>query len=73
MSSLASALPSFRLKIFIIHDHVPLWFIIVGFIIMHDKITLFNWKLERPPETIVQQQGLYGYGLGQLITKASVR
>jgi hypothetical protein len=41
-------------------------------LLMHDKITLFNWNMERPSETTVQPQGLYGSGLGQLIRKASV-
>jgi hypothetical protein len=37
-----NALPSSRLMLLMIHTHVRLWFIIVGFIIMHDKIILFN-------------------------------
>jgi hypothetical protein len=72
LGSLASALSGFRLMLLMIHAHVPLLFINVGFIIMHDKIIVFNWNMERPPETTVQPQGLYGSSLGQLITKASV-
>jgi hypothetical protein len=34
---------------------------IVGlFIILHDKITLFNWNMERPPEKTVLPQGWNG-------------
>jgi hypothetical protein len=62
----------FGLTLLMIHAHVPLRFIIVGSNIMHDKLTLFNWNMERPPKTIVQPQGVYGSGLGQLIRKASV-
>jgi hypothetical protein len=54
------------------HVHVPLLFITVGFIMILDKIILFNWNMERPPETTVQPQGLYGPGLGQLIRKTSM-
>jgi L-asparagine transporter-like permease len=36
------------------HTHVPLLFISVGFIMIHDKIILFNWNMERPHETTVQ-------------------
>jgi hypothetical protein len=46
-----------------IHAHVPLWFIIVAFIMLHDKIIFVNWNMERPPETIVQPQELYGSDL----------
>jgi hypothetical protein len=72
LGSIASALLGFGLILLMIHAHVPLWFIIVSFIIMHDKIILFNWNMEWPPETTMQPQGLYGSGLGQLIRKPSV-
>jgi hypothetical protein len=62
----------FGLLLLINHAHVPLLFITVGFIMIHDKIILFNWNMERPPETTGKPQGLYGSSLGQLIRKASM-
>jgi hypothetical protein len=44
----------FRLLLLMNHAHVPLLFVIVGFIMIHGKIILFNWNMERPSETTVQ-------------------
>jgi hypothetical protein len=33
-------------------------------IIMHDKFTLFNWKMERQHKKTVQLKDYYGSGLG---------
>jgi hypothetical protein len=36
------------------YDHV---FIVNGLFIMHDKFNVFNWNMERPPETTMLPQG----------------
>jgi hypothetical protein len=37
----------FKLMIFMNYDHVSSWYIIRLFIIVHDKIVMFNWTMER--------------------------
>jgi hypothetical protein len=53
----------FGLILLMNHTHVPLLFITVGFIMIHGKIILFNWNMERAHETTVQPQEQYGSGL----------
>jgi hypothetical protein len=43
-----------------------------GAFIIHNKIILFNWNMERPPEKIVLPQDYYDSSLGKLIKEASV-
>jgi hypothetical protein len=44
----------FGLILLMNHAHVPLLFITIDFIMIHDKIILFNWNMKRPSETTVQ-------------------
>ena len=61
LGSLAIALPYFGINII---SELWSWFIIiVGLIIVHDKIILFIWNMERPPKKIVLPQGWYGTSL----------
>jgi hypothetical protein len=62
----------FGLLLLMNHAHVPLLLMAIGFIMIHDKIILSNWNIERPPVKTVQRQGLYGSCLGQLIWRASM-
>jgi hypothetical protein len=55
LGRLASTLLGFGIMLHM--KHYPC-FIIIGLFIMHDKITLFNWKIEQQTEKIVQPQGL---------------
>jgi hypothetical protein len=46
------------------HDHVLLWLVIIGFIIIHDKVILFNWNMKRQIEKTMQPQDYYDSSLG---------
>jgi hypothetical protein len=37
----------FGLMILMNYDHVSLWYIARLFVIVHDKITMFSWNMER--------------------------